>query len=339
MFSTISPQQVSFFIILIVSFLLLLTERLRNDIVAVLIIISLYSTGVLSSHEALSGFGSEPAIVLAGIFVLTSALSHTGLSEKIGDLIGRFSGRSYSGSLGVIMPAVGFMSAFTHHVTTTAMMLPVVLNMSRDRGLPASKLLMPLSFAASLGTTITIIGAPAFLIASSTLQQAGRPGLGIFSITPIGVALTIAGTLFTLFIGRFLLPVRQGGADLNERFRLEEYYTEIEILPTSRFLSKTVEEVEADTRYNFRVAGIVRNKRHKKPPLGKHVLEAGDILLVRTSPEEILAIREEAGLELHPIARYGGRDRSFSQWSSGGGGQACSGSYLTWLGSDSQDNW
>jgi di/tricarboxylate transporter len=77
------------------------------------------------------------------------------------------------------MPSVAVLSAFTHHVTTTAVMLPVALDLARDKRIAASKLLMPLSFAASLGTTITIIGAPAFLIASESLRQAGRPGLGV----------------------------------------------------------------------------------------------------------------------------------------------------------------
>jgi di/tricarboxylate transporter len=90
------------------------------------------------------------------------------------------------------------------------LMLPVTLNLSRERGVPPSKLLMPLFFASSLGTTITILGAPAFLIASNVLRQAGRPGLGIFSIAPIGLSLALAGTAFMLLAGRFLLPVRKG---------------------------------------------------------------------------------------------------------------------------------
>ena len=104
-----------------------------------------------------------------------------------------------------------------HKHTTTAVMMPVTLNLSRERDIPPSKLLMPLSFAASLGTTITIIGAPAFLIASSTLQRAGRPGLGIFSIAPIGLSISVVGTLFMLLAGRWLLPARRGSEDPTAR--------------------------------------------------------------------------------------------------------------------------
>src|SRR5581483_6917076 len=222
--------QLTFFAILIVACGLLVTEKLRNDVVAVLIVIALSVTRLLRPEQALSGFGSEPAIVVAAIFVLSDGLHRTGISERLGQLIGRWAGASWARAIVVIMPTVALLSAFTHHLTTTAVMLPVTLDLAREKDLPASRLLMPLSFAASLGTTITIIGAPAFLIASSTLQQAGRPGLGIFSIAPIGLSLTFAGTAFMLLAGRFLLPERRGAEADGSRFRLDDYFTEVTVL-------------------------------------------------------------------------------------------------------------
>jgi len=284
---------------------LLISERLRNDIVALLIILALYLTGLLSPEEALSGFGSEPAIIVAAIFVLSGALHQTGLSETMGAWVGRLAGSSYNQALVVIMPAVALLSAFTHHLTTTAVMLPVTLNLSRERNIPASKLLMPLSFAASLGTTITIIGAPAFLIASDTLRQVGQPGLGIFSIAPIGLSLSLVGTLFMLLVGRFLLPAREGSDDQANRFRLDAYFTELTILPDSPFLDKTVPEVEADDRYSFKVTGWFRNHRAMTRPFKDQRLQENDVLLVRATPEAVVAIRQEPGVELHPIQQYG----------------------------------
>src|SRR5215212_3268876 len=207
--------------------------------------------------------------------------------------------------IAVIMPAVALLSAFTHHLTTTAVMLPVTLNLARERDIPPSKLLMPLSFAASLGTTITIIGAPAFLIASTALQQAGRPGLGIFSIAPIGLSLSLVGTLFMLLVGRFLLPARQGGESGVSRFRLDQYFTELAIRSDSPFLAKTVGEIEADQAYNFKVVGWIRDRRHVPRPYRDRRLDAGDVLLIRTTPEEIVAFRQEAGVELQPVEKYG----------------------------------
>jgi di/tricarboxylate transporter len=302
---SLTGHQLAYFAILVAALALLLTERLRNDVVGMLIVLTLALTGVLKPEQALAGFASEPAIVLATIFVLSGALHQTGLSETIGVWIGRAAGESLTRAIAVIMPAVALMSAFTHHVTTTAVMLPVMLDLSRDRGIPASKLLMPLSFAASLGTTITIIGAPAFLVASGVLQQAGRPGLGIFSIAPIGLALSAAGTLFMLLAGRFLLPERQGSEDTANRFRLDQYFTELTIRADSPFLGKRVNEIEVDGRYRFDVVGWLRNGRRLRGSGRERQLEAGDVLLIRTTPDQMVAFREEKGVELHPVEQYG----------------------------------
>ena len=309
MFSNINPQQITFSVILIIALVLFVTEWIRTDVVAVLIVIALYVTRVLKTDEALSGFSSEPAIVIAGIFVLSGALHATGLSDRMGDWIGRFAGKSLSRAIAVIMPSVALMSAFTHHVTTTAIMLPITLDLSRERKLPASKLLMPMSFAASLGTTITIIGAPAFLIASTILQQSGRSGLGVFSIAPIGLSLSVAGTLFVLWIGRFLLPAHKGGDDSSRHFRLEDYLTEIIVSPDSPFVGKTVSEIQSAENYHFTVAGIIRKGRRVRGTLRNETLRAGDVLVVRTTPEELVSIRKHADLDLHSIKLYGAKKK------------------------------
>jgi di/tricarboxylate transporter len=304
----LSPQQIAFLLILILAIVLFITEWIRTDVLAVMIVIALYVTRILKPEEALSGFSSEPAIVIAGIFVLSSALHVTGLSDTIGSWIGKLAGKSLSRALAVIMPAVGLLSAFTHHVTTTAIMLPITMDISRERNMPAAKLLMPMSFAASLGTTITIIGAPAFLIASTILQQSGRPGLGIFSIAPIGLTLTAAGTLFVLFIGRFLLPAHSGSEDPARHYRLEEYLTEITLLKDSPLPGKTIHELEKDETYHFQVVGLIRQGRRMHAPYANEPLKEGDVLVVRTTPEELVSVRKESHLELHPVRLYGSKD-------------------------------
>lgn len=303
----LNPQQVFFLIILIAAIVLFITEWIRTDLVAVMIVVALYVTRVLDPKDALSGFSSEPAIVVAAIFVLSAAMHATGFSDTIGSWIGRLAGKSLTRAIVVIMPSVALLSAFTHHVTTTAMMVPVTLNLARERNLPASKLLMPMSFAASLGTAITIIGAPAFLIASNTLHQSGRSGLGIFSIAPIGLSLSLVGTLFVLLIGRFLLPTRHAEADRASHFQLEDYLTEIIVTEKSPFLKQTVDEVEADPKYHFKVLGLIRNGRRLRAPYKQEVLTKRDVLVVRVPPDELVAIREEPNLELHAVRLFGAR--------------------------------
>lgn len=298
-------HQVSFFLIIIISFGLLISEKLRNDIVAVLIIIALAVTGVLKPSEALSGFGSEPAIVVVSIFVISGAFQQTGLADIIGTWISKLAGQNYGRALVVIMISVEILSAFTHHVTTTAVMLPVVLSLSRERNIPASKLLMPLAIAASLGTTITIIGAPAFLIASDLLVRTGRPALGIFSIAPIGILLSLFGTIFMLLVGRYLLPVRKQSEDIANIYRLDSYFTEIKILAESPYIGKTLKEFKEERQYHFTVAGWVRNGKRLKGLFSKQELQQDDILLIHSTPEDIVTFNEEKGIELHPVEKFG----------------------------------
>lgn len=305
MLGNLDTQQLILLVILVGAFALLITERIRVDLTAVLIILALTLSGILEPEEALSGLSSEPAVAAAAIFVMSGALFYTGLSDRLGAWIGRLAGSSYNRMVVVIMLAVALLSAFTHHVTITAVMLPVTLRLCRQHSISPSKLLMPMSFAASLGTTITIIGAPAFLIAGNVLQQAGQPGLGVFSIAPIGLAISLVGTLFILIVGRFLLPERGEGGEAGERFRLEGYYTEFIVRPASALVGKTIEAVEADEQYPFRIVGWLRYGRVQDRPYGEKPLAEGDVLLVRTTPEAIANIEATADLALRPVAKYG----------------------------------
>ena len=292
----LDTPQLIFFVILGAAFLLLLTERLRNDVVALLIVLALSVSGLLKPDKALSGFGSEPAIVVAAIFVLSAALHRTGVSDALGRAVARLAGTGLARALAVIMPSVALLSAFTHHLTTTAIMLPVTLDLARSRKIPASRLLMPMSFAASLGTTITIIGAPAFLIASQALREAGRPGLGIFSIAPIGLALSAAGTIFILLVGRWLLPERKGADTATDPFRLDEYFTELTVLDDSPFRGKTVREVGRDGPYRVKVVGLVRDGRRAQRPLGDRRVEPGDVLVLQGDDEALERVANDPGI-------------------------------------------
>jgi di/tricarboxylate transporter len=304
MFNGIELNQLFLFFILIGSVVLLFTEWIRIDLTAILIIVMLSITGVLKAEDAVSGFSSEPAILLASVFVLNGALFHTGLSERLGNLIKQLAGKSLERAIAVVMPSVAVLSAFTHHVTITGLMLPPLLKLSRESDIPASKLLIPLSFAASLGTTITIIGAPAFLIADGLLRQAGQSGLAIFSIAPIGLAISLAGTIFFLLVARFLLPAHRGDEDSVDHFRMEGYYTELVILPDSPLIGKTIREVEERQPTEFKVSAWYRNERPRNRPFGSKKTQAGDILVIRTNPDKLATIEKEPGIAIQPLEKY-----------------------------------
>ena len=300
----IESDQLYLFVILIGAVVLLFTEWIRIDLTAILIILALSITGVLEPQDALSGFSSEPALLLATVFVLNGGLYYTGLSEQLGNWIKRLAGKSMEQAIGVIMPSVALLSAFTHHVTITALMLPPVLKLSRENNIPASKLLMPLSFAASLGTAITIIGAPAFLIADGLLKQAGQNGLGIFSIAPIGLTLSLAGTIFFLLLGRFLLPAHHSSDESVDHFRLEGYYTELVLLPDSPLIGKTIRQIGEEQQTDFKVSAWYRDDRPRSRPFGSKKTQAGDVLVIRTNPDKLATIDQEPGISLRPLQKY-----------------------------------
>lgn len=310
MFTGTETHQLYLLVILIATVILLFTEWIRVDLTAILIILALSITGVLEPQDALSGFSSEPAILLATIFVLSGALFHTGLSGQLGNLIKRLAGKSLERMNGVIMPSVALLSALTHHVTITAIMLPPILKLSKDNKVPASQLLMPMSFAASLGTTITIIGAPAFLIVDGLLKQAGRSGLGIFSIAPIGLALSVVGTIFILILGRLLLPAHRGDDEAADHFRLDGYYTELVILPDSSLIGKTISQIEEIENIDFQVLAWYRDDHPRGKPYGTKKTQGEDILLVRTNPDKLATIQQEPGIALRPLHKY---EKEFSE--------------------------
>ncbi|EQD57631.1 Citrate transporter, partial [mine drainage metagenome] len=209
--AAMTPAITLFLIILAGALALLVSGRVRIDLAALLVIVALALSGLLPVREALAGFSSEAAIITASVFVISAGLAATGLADRVGGWIGALAGASEWRTLLVVMPMVALVAAFTHQLMVVAMMLPVLLHLARARGLSPSRLLMPMAFAASLGTTLTVLGAPAFLLTSSLLHQGGLAQLGLFSILPLGLALTALGTLYMLLL-RWLLP-RRTGAD------------------------------------------------------------------------------------------------------------------------------
>ncbi|MGC4029483.1 MAG: SLC13 family permease [Steroidobacteraceae bacterium] len=294
-------QQLLFLLILAAALFLFIRGKPRIDVTAMLVLLSLVVAGILDPDQALAGFASEPAIIVASVFVLSAGLGATGVTERIGQWIGRASGSREWRALLVIMPTVAVLAAFSHHLMVTAMMLPIVMRFSRDHGLPASRLLLPMSLAASLGTTLTLFSAPAFLLADDLLERQTPHGLDIFSLTPIGAALVVTGVLYVLLM-RWILPRRSGEDPDHDYLRLEQYYVELVVTPDSRWAGQSERDFRKHFRNRLELVGWLRHGFRLTDP--EQPLLAEDILLVRASPDEMSSLMEEPGLELNALAKY-----------------------------------
>ena len=296
--------QILFLLILAGALYLFVSERLRVDVTAMLTLLALVLTGVLDSQQALSGFASEPAIIIAAVFVISGGLAATGITERIGQWIGQVGGRSETRAIAVVMPVVAALSSFTHHVMVTAMMLPILTRFAKLRGLSASRLLMPMSFAASLGTTLTLVSAPAFLLADNLIERSGSDGLGIFSITPIGIALVLVGMAYML-LARWVLPKRGGDAGDDEYMRLDRYRTELLIVEGSRWSTRPLAELNKALGDRFRLLGWLRDGKRRRDLGDSSPLLTGDVLLVEASADALASLHDDEGLDLNAIARFG----------------------------------
>ncbi len=297
-------QQGMFLVILAGALFAFVTEKQRVDVIAMVTLLALVVTGLLDARQALSGFASEPAIIVATVFIISGALAATGVTEQIGQWIGRAGGKSEARAISVVMPTVAALSAFSHHVMITAMMLPILGRFARERKLSVSRLLMPMSFAASLGTTLTLFSAPAFLLADNMLERAGAEDLGIFSITPIGFALVLFGVGYML-IARFFLPRQSGDSGDDDYMRLDRYRTELLILEGSRWSTRTLAELQKALGDKFRLLGWLRDDTLREDLGPTSVLLSGDVLLVEASADALASLHDDEGLDLYPIARWG----------------------------------
>ena len=305
--------QIIFVAIVAVTLILFISEKIRIDIAAMLTLLALAATGILTPSESLSGFASEPAIIVASVFIISAALTETGLTERIGAGIARAAGSSEWRAILVVMPAVAALAAFSHHLMVTAMMLPIVMRLARVQNLSPSRLLMPMSLAASLGTTLTLFSAPAFLLMNHLLQTGGQETLGVLGITPIGIALVLLAIVY-MSLGRWLLPKRKARADEAEYMRLDSYYTELVVEPKSRWIGQPM--MDFNQYYDGRVE-VVEWLRDGVPQHNKNrgsVLAQGDVLFVSATPDAIVSVESEPGLALHAVKKYGeSSEREFDE--------------------------
>lgn len=280
-----------------VAVILFATEKLRVDVIALLVLLTLAVTGLVSPEEAFSGFASPAVITVWSVYIVSAGLFKTGVADILGQKIIKIAGNSEPRLIAMIMLTCGVMSAFMNNIGATAVLLPAVIGISRQSKIPLSRLLIPLSFSSLMGGNMTLIGTPPNVLASSMLSQRGLDSFSFFDFTPLGAIVFSAGILYMVLIGRHLLP-RNETLEKTSLSRLREYISEIRVPAESSLVGKTLNQSQLGARYDLSVLSILRRDKVKVLPLPDILISADDLLTIEGTVEQLLKARDELGFQI-----------------------------------------
>lgn len=301
--------------LLLTTVVLFVSDRLRMDVVALLLIIALVLFGLLTPNEALAGFSDPLVILIAALFVVGEGLFRTGVAFSVGNWLLGVAGTSEIRLLALLMVVVAGLSAFMSNTGAVAIFIPVALNLATRAGLPPSRLLLPMAYAGSIGGMLTLIGTPPNLAVSAELSRAGMDAFNFFSFTPIGLLVLVASVTFIVLFGSFLLPRDKadsagGGnrvtlADLIDLYQISRRAHLFRIEPGCPLVGRTLGQAQLRTRFGVTVIGLVRGpvvRTELIPVLLQTEYRSGDVMfLVGSEQEARRLIREVNGLKRVPI--------------------------------------
>ena len=275
--------------ILLVALVLFISERLRMDLVALLVLSTLALTGLVDPAGAIAGFSNPAVVAVWAMFILSEGLTRTGIANILGRYLLRIAGPNELRMIVVIMLTGGGLSAFMNNIGVAALMLPVVMDLARRTRIAPSRLLMPMAFSTLLGGLTTQVGTPPNLLVSGALEDAGFAPFGLFDFTPIGGVALLAGTLFIALVGRALLPKikpeqdsrRRSQRNLRTQYGLQARTFNIQIPKDSVLIGRTLGQSRIGSATGLIVLALVRGGRTETLPSRQTVLRAGDRLLVQ----------------------------------------------------------
>ncbi|MEO7660704.1 MAG: SLC13 family permease, partial [Pyrinomonadaceae bacterium] len=287
-------------ILLLVAIILFAIEKIPVDIVGILLVMGLVLFGVLTVQDAVAGFGNDIIITIGGLFVLTGGLVKTGLVDLFGRRLSRIAGDNEFVLVFLIMMVGTISSTFMNNTTATAMLIPFVLGLAQRSKIAPSKLLMPLAFGTIMGGSCLLIGTSTNLAVSGALTRYGMEPISMFELTPVGVIVAMLGIIYMLLIGRKMLPNRGGEDSLTEQYNIRDYISELLVLPESPLVGKTLGETNLNTDLDLNVLGIIRRGAKINAPDKNERIQRRDSLIVEGSINDILRVKDEAGLEIKP---------------------------------------
>jgi len=308
----LTVEMITVFSVLGLVVVLLIFDLLRVDVVGLLVMTVLPLTGLLTANQAIAGLGSNAVVVLICVMVLGTSLDKTGIVGKIAQKITKVAGNSESRVVSLLGVTAAIPSAIMSNVGAVALMLPAALKVSRQSGIPASKIVMPMGFCANMGGNLTLVGSTPLIIlndvmakwwATNASSSENFVPLGLFSITPIGVALVVGALAYFLLIGSRLLPVRKGkeeGGVVSARL-LDLYGDELgkgtECVVPDDVSAQTLGQLDLRSKYRASALAVATDGGRTKitAPLSTTSVGPGDVVVLVCRPDTLDKIVKELG--------------------------------------------
>ena len=278
--------------LIFLAFILFVTEKFSLDVTALLILTILLLDGFLSIDEAISGFSNPAVITISLLFILSYALQKTRILEYLIVRINQLVSRSRSLGLSVYLLTIALASALMNNTAIVAIFMPVTIRLAHRYHMSPSKLLIPLSYAAIMGGTLTLIGTSTNLLVNSIYIKNSGLALGMFEFAKYGWITLTLGLIYVLTIAPRILPSRTVTSSLTQSYHMAGYLTEMRLSTDSPLVGSTCEERSISYNYDVIVLDIQRDDRLITYNVGNEKLQAGDILFVKGSVESFLQMKE-----------------------------------------------
>lgn len=288
--------------------ILFATELLRIDIVALLIMVALMLTGVLTPEQGIAGFSNTATITVAFYFVLSGALLQTGALQTVAHRLSAMFRHRFGFSMAIMMLLIALISAFVNNTPIVAVFIPVVIQIAHASGRNPTQMLIPLSFASIMGGTCTLVGTSTNLLVSGIAEEAGYEPFSMFGLLPMGLILVTAGVAYMSLIGLKLLPDRKLEKDLSERFGVRDYLMEIELSETGGWTGKKIMDSAIVKEMEMDIIEVRRNNNYFTLPPGDFRLKSGDILKVRCDVEKVKQLKDKVRIRTKSPVKVGDDD-------------------------------